>query len=79
MFDRGSTVSSGTQKGTLSHLHLELEIGAEGAFFVTDNRFDHGPLDLVPGARIVGSPLVLEITRGGRWVRRFQIFELRSR
>jgi hypothetical protein len=40
---------------------------------VTDNRFDHNPEDLVPGARVRGSPIVVEITRGGRWVRRFKI------
>jgi hypothetical protein len=52
-------------------------LGPEGAWFVSDNRFDHDPLELVPGSHAVGSPLVLEIERGGRWVRRFEIHELR--
>jgi len=49
-----------------------------GALFVTDNRFDHDPEELVPGSRVHGPPLTLEIERGGRWVRRFSIFDIRT-
>ncbi len=44
-----------------------------GALFVTDNRFEHNPRRLVPGIRSVGAPITIEISRGGRWVRRFSI------
>jgi hypothetical protein len=53
--------------------HGKFVLPEKGAIFVTDNRFDHNPEDLVPGARVRGSPIVVEITRGGRWVRRFKI------
>jgi hypothetical protein len=44
--------------------------------FVTDNRFDHDPLVLVPGSATRGPPIVFEIERAGRWVRRFLIYEI---
>jgi hypothetical protein len=56
--------------------HGTFVLPPKGAIFVTDNRFDHNPEELVSGARIRGSPLVVEITRGGRWVRRFKIYTL---
>ncbi len=49
----------------------------QGALFVTDNRFDHDPEKLIPGAKATGSPINLEITRGGHPVRRFMIQFLR--
>ncbi len=56
--------------------HGAFVLPEEGALFVTDNRFDHDPKELVPGARVRGSPVVVEITRGGRWVRRFKLYTL---
>jgi hypothetical protein len=47
-----------------------------GAFFVTDNRFEHDPEKMVHGAVVAEPVTILEITRGGRWVRRFKIFRL---
>jgi hypothetical protein len=56
--------------------HGPFVLPEQGAIFVTDNRFDHDPEDLVAGARVRGSPIVVEITRGGRWVRRFRLYTL---
>ncbi|MCP4677271.1 MAG: glycosyltransferase family 39 protein [Deltaproteobacteria bacterium] len=49
----------------------------QGALFVTDNRFNHDPEKLIPGAKANGPPINLEITRGGRQVRQFRIFSLK--
>jgi 4-amino-4-deoxy-L-arabinose transferase-like glycosyltransferase len=54
----------------------DFRLGPEGALFVTDNRFEHDPEQLVPGSRVRGPPLVIEIERGGRWVRRFYLYRL---
>ncbi len=56
--------------------HDPFVLSETGAFFVTDNRFEHHPETLVPGACSHTSPVTVEIKRGGRWVRRFQIFRL---
>jgi hypothetical protein len=54
----------------------DFELDERGALFVTDNRFEHDPLALVPGSATRGPPIVFEIERAGRWVRRFSIYEL---
>ncbi len=56
--------------------HGPFVLPEQGAIFVTDNRFDHHPEELVSGARARGSPIVVEISRGGRWVRRFKLYTL---
>lgn len=49
--------------------------GKKGAFFVTDNRFDHRSNDFFTDGKIV-SKVSLSIKRAGVEVRRFQIVEL---
>ena len=56
--------------------HGPIELDARGALFVTDNRFDHDPGAVVPGYGPRAAPLVVELRRGGRWVRRFEIYDL---
>ncbi|MDD5307724.1 MAG: glycosyltransferase family 39 protein [Deltaproteobacteria bacterium] len=57
--------------------HGPFTLPREGALFVTDNRFDDDPARVFPNGRSEGPPVVLEIERGGRWVRRFEIFKVR--
>jgi 4-amino-4-deoxy-L-arabinose transferase-like glycosyltransferase len=53
------------------------ELPRAGALFVTDNRFDDDPSRLFPRARIAGPAVIVEIERGGRRVRRFEILDVR--
>ncbi len=46
-----------------------------GAFFVSDNRFDHDLEQLLPGAAS-DPPITLEVTRAGRRARRFDIIHV---
>ncbi|MCP4605535.1 MAG: glycosyltransferase family 39 protein [Proteobacteria bacterium] len=59
--------------------HGQFVLPQGGALFVTDNRFDHDPQTFIPEAREHRPPITVEITRGGRWVRRFKIFDLRPK
>ena len=58
--------------------HGPFELTEGGAFFVTDNRFDHDVGDLLPDA-VQGPPLTVEITRAGQWVRRFRIVPVQKK
>jgi hypothetical protein len=52
------------------------ELPESGAFFVTDNRFEHDIGRLLPIAKRVDPPLTVEIARAGRPVRRFRIIHV---
>ena len=56
----------------------DFALSCKGAVFVTDNRFDQNPEELVQDARVDKPRVTVEISRGGRWVRRFEIFFLSS-
>lgn len=57
----------------------EYELPEEGALFVTDNRFEHDPAQLIDNVTVLRPPVTIEITRGGRWVRRFRIYDIKPR